>query len=114
MEYVGAEWSSDRMTRNPFLSLCSVNLTLWAIAAGMTNRNTTITAEIVCLLISFIKCLEFSGSSLHPIDAFDELLMHHRCRLMRAAAIAPQEPPQTGGQQKLPSIEGGLSGHGRE
>src|SRR5690349_1121218 len=92
MEYVGAEWSSDKITRKPFLSLCSVNLTDCAAAVSVSNSKARTAGTIFCL-VRFINNLKsFSGCGLHPIDTFDELLMHDCFRFMRPPAMTRQHP----------------------
>src|ERR1043166_1527403 len=92
MEYVGAEWSSDKITRNPFLSLCSVNFTDCAGAVSVSKSKRTI-AGIIFSLVRFISNLKsFSGCGLHPIDTLDQLLMHDCFRFMRPPAVTRQHP----------------------
>src|SRR2546425_12614330 len=92
MEYVGAEWSSERITRRPFLSLCSVNFTDWAIAAGIISSEDSIQTMCLVRVISL-------GFTLHPFDAFDKFFMHHVFRLVPAPAVAGQHPLEAQIQQ---------------
>src|SRR5438105_8020529 len=95
IEYVGAEWSSDKITRNPFLILCSVNLTDCAIAAETITKTKSIAEKAFCLVIFIYGVTGINLNLLfgfHPSDAVKEVLMHHFLRGVGAPSMARQNP----------------------